>query len=86
MTGSTSAADPLFQMMTVSTAPSPSAARKMATKFSIFPITAAVRARSRIAGPKADPSGRPMIPARRISVIDAMSVAMIHATLCVSPT
>ena len=36
-------------------------ARKIAAKFSIRPITAAVSARSRIDGPNAEPRGRPMI-------------------------
>ncbi len=85
-TGSSSAVDPLFQRIAISTMPMPHAAAKITAKFSMRPITAAASARSRIDGPNADPSGSPSTPARRIMPIVAMSVAMIHARLCTRPT
>ncbi len=46
------------------------------------PITAAARARSRIAGPRTWPMGRPTIPARRNTARNARTVASTHTTVC----
>ena len=66
--------------------PMPHAAAKITGKFSILPMTAAASAFTRIDGPNAGPSGRPMVPARRIIVTVDSSAAIIHATLWVNPT
>ena len=84
--GSTSSEEPRFHSTSVSITPIPQAARKMTAKLSIRPITAAVSARRSIEGPKADPSGRPIIPARRIKEVAASSAESPHATLWVRPT
>ncbi len=86
MIGSMSSAEPLFHTTICSTAPRPHDARKIAVKFSIRPMTAAVSARKRIDGPNAGPSGSPMMPARRMSDTVASTVAIIHAMLWVNPT
>ena len=54
---------------------------RITPKCSMRPITAAARARSRICGPNAEPSGSPSMPARRIMAIVAMRVAIIHASV-----
>ncbi len=80
------APDPLFQMIATSTMPIAHDDARITAKFSIRPITAAARARSRICGPNAEPSGSPTTPARRIMAIVAMRVAITHARLCTRPT
>ena len=83
MTGSTSAAEPLFQMIDVSTMPRPHDGHEDDGEVLHPPDHRGGEGAEQDRGPNAEPSGRPMMPARRIRAIVASRVAMIHATLWV---
>ena len=80
-TGSTYAGSRQCQITDCSTIPSTTAASAMVGNRSMRPITAAARARNRIAGPSTSPRGKPTMPARKYTARNAKTVASTHTTV-----